>query len=172
MDIYCYEPGLHGVFKSLVVAQATDRLIFPHVDSCMALCLILKSGATVGGHVPMQMGADAPLQPANNAQFYLGKMLTELAGLQPGGAAAPPMLVTCGDERSATAGGMGYGIAALGARVGGRHLHLEATGLVVNVFADGPNRMFTVTDSERGDQVIYSVPFGHLQIGQIQLHHA
>ncbi len=166
MDVNCYEPGLHGTVQAIVTANAHDRLIFPHVDSCMALCLLLNNQQMVGGHVPMQLGQGAPLAPAANAQRFLMNML-RLATLQLGGQVT--LLISCGDERSLAAQGQTYGLGTLSGMVHQRHLHLEATGYAVNVYVDGLAGTVTVNDYDPPNAQLFQRAFGALAPGIVQL---
>ncbi|MDR3772591.1 MAG: hypothetical protein P4L26_04530 [Terracidiphilus sp.] len=56
----CVEPAqASGVDHYLVLAQATDQITFPAVDSCFAVAFVLSNGTLVGGHVPAFWDAKA-----------------------------------------------------------------------------------------------------------------
>ncbi len=48
-DRVCVEPGVSQA-DSVVVADVDEILVFPHVDTCVAVLLILTDGKLVGGH--------------------------------------------------------------------------------------------------------------------------
>jgi hypothetical protein len=52
-------------------ASPNAELIFPHVDSCLALALILDTGRLIGGHVPQQWHN----APEKNYSGCIGKIL-------------------------------------------------------------------------------------------------
>jgi hypothetical protein len=65
---HCVEPA-HAQGAALYVQHAGpgDEILFPHVDSCMAIAFILDDGTVIGGHVPAQWGPQDPLDYAGNA---------------------------------------------------------------------------------------------------------
>jgi hypothetical protein len=54
----CKEPGSGGPY--VVRANAGDQLVFPHVDSCLAVVFVLSNGDLIGGHVGIQWGGGGP----------------------------------------------------------------------------------------------------------------
>jgi hypothetical protein len=79
MPVRCVEPALavmgdpNNTF--LVNVAAGTELLFPHVDSCMAIAMLLVDGRIIGGHVSMQLPvANAPLDPLGNATAMLLQM--------------------------------------------------------------------------------------------------
>jgi hypothetical protein len=67
--------------KSVDRAETSDTLFFPHVDSCLAIVFILKSGAVIGAHAAQFGGTDfGTYQPNVNAKLAV----TEMKKLQNG----------------------------------------------------------------------------------------
>ena len=94
--IKCVEPAVaaEGPHDFRVFVPAGDALEFPHVDSCLAIGVVLNTGAMVGGHVSVQeANPDAPLQPHQNAMNILGEMQNMIPG-----AATISQLVLVGDR--------------------------------------------------------------------------
>ena len=61
--------------KSVERAETSDTLFFPHVDSCLAIVFILKSGAVVGAHAAQFGGKDfGTYQPDENARAAVIEM--------------------------------------------------------------------------------------------------
>jgi hypothetical protein len=141
-DIRCYEPGLHGPLQSIHVAAATDRLIFPHVDSCLAIAFLLANGQMVGGHVPLQMDAAANLDAGGNADRIIVNML-RLVRFECGGAAINK-LITLGDASMPFAPQVDYNLVNLANRANAAqgHLHLDSGAIAggVDLYIDGPNQ--------------------------------
>jgi hypothetical protein len=79
-SIRVVEPALAGVHNYVDVAQVNDELVFPHVDSCLAIAFLLNNGRKVGGHVGMQMPNSPNLDPAGNAAQITQQMLGQLGG--------------------------------------------------------------------------------------------
>ena len=50
-DTTLVEPGLEGLHMALIYEGAGNRLVFPHVDSCVALIVLCDKGEMVGAHV-------------------------------------------------------------------------------------------------------------------------
>jgi hypothetical protein len=90
--IRCVEPALavEGL-AYLVYAEADDELLFPHVDSCLAIAFVLANGRAVGGHVAMQMPNDPDLKPWANAMSIAKQMVAACKG------AAVVKLIMVGD---------------------------------------------------------------------------
>ncbi|MEL7468068.1 MAG: hypothetical protein AAFN27_06425 [Pseudomonadota bacterium] len=64
-DIKCVEPALATeTDKSVVDVAAANDLVFPHVNSCLAIGCLLADGRALGAHVSMMgVGADAEMDP-------------------------------------------------------------------------------------------------------------
>lgn len=72
----CVEPAnLNEGDGYVVLAAADEEILFPHVDSCLAMALVLSDGRLVGGHVGVQWDGNAGLEPADNAVRIMGEML-------------------------------------------------------------------------------------------------
>jgi len=80
MTIRCVEPGLavEGRHAYLVTVPANDELLFPHVDSCLAIAFVLADGRMIGGHVGMQMPGADNLDPLGNAVQICTQMLQRI----------------------------------------------------------------------------------------------
>jgi hypothetical protein len=59
-DLLCLEPGLGDGKLWVVYAKATDRLVYPDVDTCMTVTFLLSTGEMIGGHAAMQAPGDDP----------------------------------------------------------------------------------------------------------------
>ena len=84
MTTRCVEPAVaaEGPYEYLVEVEADDELLFPHVDSCLAIAFILEDGRVLGGHVGMMLpGADS-LDPYGNAMSICEQMLGKRKGAQ------------------------------------------------------------------------------------------
>jgi len=77
MTTKCVEPAeaLGGPHNYLVQVPANDELLFPHVDSCIAIAFVLNDGRMIGGHVGMMMPAADNLDPHGNAMQICNQML-------------------------------------------------------------------------------------------------
>lgn len=77
MTTKCVEPGeaATGPHQYVVMAPQNDELLFPHVDSCIAIAFIMNNGRYIGGHVGMQMPNDQNLQPRRNAMMICTQMM-------------------------------------------------------------------------------------------------
>lgn len=62
-----------------VLENEEDRLVFPHVDSCLAIAFITSDERVIGGHVGLQWSIDSPPDPEKNAERVYKKM-QELVG--------------------------------------------------------------------------------------------
>ncbi|MEM7685670.1 MAG: hypothetical protein ACFB03_22200 [Paracoccaceae bacterium] len=64
-DVKCVERALEtATNKSVVDVAAADDLVFPHVNSCLAIGCLLADGRALGAHVSMMgVGADDELDP-------------------------------------------------------------------------------------------------------------
>lgn len=82
--IACVEPAAAtpGINSYLVLVAATDELLFPHVDSCIAIAFVMMDGRMVGGHVGMQMPTAIDLDPYGNALKICEEMIA-LIGVGP-----------------------------------------------------------------------------------------
>jgi hypothetical protein len=82
MTVRCVEPGLavNGA-QYLVTSAADDELLFPHVDSCLAIAFPLTDGRIVGGHVGMQMPTSPDLDPWGNANAIANQMIVAAQGV-------------------------------------------------------------------------------------------
>jgi hypothetical protein len=79
--IRCVEPALAvGNLQYVVQVDATDELLFPHVDSCLAIAFLLADGRLIGGHVGMQLPNSPNLDPHGNAMAVANQMLALSAG--------------------------------------------------------------------------------------------
>ena len=114
-DIYVEEPGQAGGLHAVQRAQVADRLIFPHVDTCMAVIFFLTDGTAIGGHVPMQWHGDDPLIPAQNFRRVVRMMIDRI----PHGRRVT-RAVSVGDENSAIANGIPYEVNSLRRLLAGR----------------------------------------------------
>lgn len=74
--IRCVEPALaNAIDLSVVDVPAGQELLFPHVDTCLAMAMLLADGRTIGGHASMQAAdPNAPLDPYGNAKLMLASM--------------------------------------------------------------------------------------------------
>ena len=79
--IQCVEPAnaLPGGPDFMVNVGAANELLFPHVDSCLAIAMLLNDGRVVGGHVGMMMPGAQNLDPGGNAANMCGNMLALVA---------------------------------------------------------------------------------------------
>lgn len=84
MTVRCVEPAeaLGGPNDYLVSVAANDELLFPHVDSCIAIAFILNDGSMIGGHVGMQMPTAANLDPHGNAMQICNQMMQRVGNAQ------------------------------------------------------------------------------------------
>lgn len=82
--IRCVEPGLSVETGQpyVVRVNATDELLFPHVDSCLSIAIVLQNGQMLGGHVGMQMPNADDLDPYGNA-LAITDQLMKMAGSDP-----------------------------------------------------------------------------------------
>jgi hypothetical protein len=82
MTVRCVEPGLavNGA-QYLVTCPANDELLFPHVDSCLAIAFLLVDGRIVGGHVGMQLPTSPDLDPYGNANAIANQMIGAAQGV-------------------------------------------------------------------------------------------
>jgi hypothetical protein len=78
MTTICVEPAeaVGGRYDYLVQVPANDELLFPHVDSCIAIAFVLADGRMIGGHVGMMMPNVPDLNPYGNAMHICRQMLT------------------------------------------------------------------------------------------------
>lgn len=60
----------------VVVADSSESVLFPHVDSCLAIAFMLADNRIVGGHVGMQWGGSDDIKPADNSLRIVDEMLT------------------------------------------------------------------------------------------------
>ncbi|WP_086933584.1 hypothetical protein [Agarilytica rhodophyticola] len=69
MTTKCVEPGeaVNGPHQYVVAVPPNDELLFPHVDSCIAIAFIMNDASYIGGHVGMQMPNSPNLAPRANA---------------------------------------------------------------------------------------------------------
>ncbi len=77
----CVEPGVSQA-DSVVVADVDEILVFPHVDTCVAVLLILTGGVLVGGHASRGDMGDAGGFP--DARKNLLDVLVRMSGLAAG----------------------------------------------------------------------------------------
>lgn len=86
MTVKCVEPAearAHDPnYTYLVQVAATNELLFPHVDSCLAIAFELTDGRMIGGHVGMQMPGANNLDPYGNATNIAGQMMGLLGAAQ------------------------------------------------------------------------------------------
>ncbi len=77
MTVRCVEPAeaAPGGNRFLVNVPANDQLLFPHVDSCIAIAFVLGDGRMIGGHVGMMMPGANNLDPHGNAMQICNQML-------------------------------------------------------------------------------------------------
>lgn len=75
--IRCVEPAnaVPGGDQFLVQVAPANELLFPHVDSCLAITFILSDGRLIGGHVGMMMPGAGNLDPRGNANALCNQML-------------------------------------------------------------------------------------------------
>ena len=171
MDIYCIEPGQSPI-ETVQIAQANDRLIFPHVDSCLAIIFILANGRFVGGHVPLQMNLNAPLSAGNNARRITTAMLR--IRYYEGNGSAINKLITVGDDSYNGFGpAMDYNLNWIDNQVNpvNGYLHLDS-GLVVggvDVFVNDVNHTLRVRATNVPLPWRYSQNINHLPNGVINL---
>lgn len=144
MDKQIKEPAIGGRVNTIQIGAAGDRLIFPHVDSCLGICLLLANGSMVGGHVPMQLGANDPMAPAANAERIMVNMLRVVA-LQCQGSAVQK-LITVGDDTLPAP--FGYDTNRLNqlTNPANGHVHLDSSahGGGVDMVVDGPQQTVRV----------------------------
>jgi len=61
----------------VVVADKDDNIIFPGVDSCLAIAVSLSNGSIIGGHVGEFWPPNQNAKPLANAQRILTEMLAK-----------------------------------------------------------------------------------------------
>lgn len=82
VDIVCLEAALafRNDLMDIVDAADNDSIVFPHVDSCVAVIFLLGKGRARGGHVSMtpastSMGGTAEVGYEPSLTEMLGRML-------------------------------------------------------------------------------------------------
>lgn len=80
MPVVCVEPAV-DVDASVRVVADNAVLVFPHVDSCMSVTLMVSPGTLIGGHAGM-MNHEQPwnMQAATNLRAILERMLAHVHG--------------------------------------------------------------------------------------------
>jgi hypothetical protein len=73
--VKCVEPAEaranDPAYNCIVSAPKETELMFPHVDSCLAIAMLLDDGRVVGGHVGLFMsGATAPDAQRNTEAIF------------------------------------------------------------------------------------------------------
>lgn len=60
-DRICLEKAFadEAGLTDIVTAAGNDRIVFPHVDSCVAIIFRMADGTVMGGHATMQIRGDA-----------------------------------------------------------------------------------------------------------------
>ena len=84
MTVKCVEPAAAspGGDRYLVSVAADDELLFPHVDSCIAIAFLLGDGRMIGGHVGMMMPGATDLNPHGNALQICNEMIAKVGASQ------------------------------------------------------------------------------------------
>jgi len=84
---YCVEPAWvaeygkpRTAYKHLV--PKTDELLFPHVDSCMAIAFVLDDDRMVGGHVSFQWNELGEVNEATNVAAVFRSQLSRIWDLR------------------------------------------------------------------------------------------
>lgn len=76
MTTKCVEPAnAIGNLQYVVQTPQNDELLFPHVDSCLAIAFIMSNATYIGGHVGMQMPNSPNLDSHGNAMTIVAQML-------------------------------------------------------------------------------------------------
>jgi hypothetical protein len=163
--VKCVEPGfsVEGKGSHVGVASADDELVFPHVDSCLGIALILSDNRMVGGHV----GAFTPkdeYDPSGNTMKVLDEML-ELAGQ---GQIAK--IVCLGDSEWGTSFGV---IEQIQNKVGKTKPLLfvrknckDPVEHGVDFTLDGKDKIMTVQRCDGPKKVLYNQPFDVVKVSK------
>ena len=80
--IRCVEPAAVGPHNYLAQADNRDELLFPHVDSCLAIAFLLNNDHAIGGHVGMMMPGANNLNPHGNAIQICNQMQAMIGNAQ------------------------------------------------------------------------------------------
>lgn len=150
---YCVEPAWvadygkpRTAYKHLV--PKTDELLFPHVDSCMAIAFVLEDDRMVGGHVSFQW--DEFGEP--NEEMNVAAMVAEMKQLYDN--AKVKILITHGGPKT---------VAMIRASVKPEN-HLNWTNHIVggsNLSLNGPQGTVSVC-SYRTSQVVRTTRFSEI----------
>jgi len=74
--IRCVEPAkIDEGDGYVVVASSQESVVFPGVDSCLAIAFIMSDNRYIGGHVGMQWGLGSDLEPTDNTVKIAKEML-------------------------------------------------------------------------------------------------
>lgn len=73
-DHVCVESAFDEAM-AVVRASGNDRIIFPHVDSCMAVIFVLLDQTLIGGHASQYDTATKALNPSLSLDTILVRML-------------------------------------------------------------------------------------------------
>lgn len=95
-DTTLVEPGLEGLHMALIYEGAGNRLVFPHVDSCVALIVLCDKGEMVGAHVARtEKGQELA---ANSGMQNAFKHLFTMLGMCPSGVKRIAFICDAGDS--------------------------------------------------------------------------
>jgi hypothetical protein len=77
--IRCVEPAKSNEGDGyVVVASSQESVVFPGVDSCLAIAFIMSDNRYICGHVGMQWGMESDLEPTDNTLKIVEEMLGQV----------------------------------------------------------------------------------------------
>lgn len=143
-EIVCVEPAI-DFNASVRRVSANDSLVFPHVDSCMSVTLMVSPDVLIGGHAGMMDHQTYEMQ----ADVNLSDMLTRMINFTAGRRVVRAIFV--GNDDTAAPDGENWGLNQAFAQVRNAlnnqslpcvRVNTSGTGKGVDVFFDnGPMRL-------------------------------
>jgi len=78
-EFVCVEPAI-SFDQSVTTVRGNDSLVFPHVDSCMSVTLLISPDILIGGHAGMMSHITYDMSAAANLTAIIERILKEVGG--------------------------------------------------------------------------------------------